>query len=341
MALIPSCFYPTTICVVDDDEQYLEALETSLSTKGQNHLFQFFSNPHKALEYLNQKHTESNLVRKWIETLDSELPDNHLIKINFKDVAKELMDSKRFQEVSVVVVDYDMPSMDGIEFCKKLKNPYIQKIMATGAADESLAVLAFNSKLIDAFVGKHEVQFWEKVESNIQRLQAFYFEQLTYPLHLSLKLKTKASYILEDPVFISFFKTLLANYHIQEYYQLESSGSFLFFDTSGGHHTLFVYNKDKIKADKLEVSGSIEDELDPDLKEAVLNEEKMFCYYDMATYDLPPLSEWYKYVLDLHTLESSAGTYYYAFASNYLSLDRLSINTFQDFYLNSKNLPNS
>lgn len=338
MEIIPSCFYPTTICIVDDDEQYLEALEMSLSTKGQNnHLFQFFSDPHKALEYLNQKHTESNLVRKWVETLDADLPDNHLIKINFKDVAKELIDSKRFQEVSVVVVDYDMPSMDGIEFCKKLKSPYLQKIMATGAADEGLAVLAFNGKLIDAFVGKHEMQFWEKVEANIQQLETLYFEKLTYPLHLSLKVKTKTSYILEDPVFVSFFKRILADYHIQEYYQLESSGSFLFFDNKGEHHALFVYNKDKIKADKLEVSGSIEDELDPDLKQAILNEEKMFCYHDMTTYELPPLSEWHKYVLDVSKLESSLGTYYYALASNYLSLDRLPISTFKDSPQNTKN----
>lgn len=337
MEIIPSCFYPTTICVLDDDEQYLEALEVSLATKGQSHLFRFFSNPQKALDYLNQKHAESNLVRKWVEALDADLPDNHLIKINFKDVAKELIDSKRFQEVSVVVVDYDMPSMDGIEFCKKLKNPYLQKIMATGAADEGLAVLAFNSKLIDAFVGKHEAQFWEKVEANIQRLQNLYFEKLTYTLYLSLKLKTKTSYVLEDPVFVTFFKQVLADYHIQEYYQLESNGSFIFFDDKGNHYALFVYNKDKIKADKLEISGDIENELDPDLKRAILNEEKMFCYYDMSTYDLPPLSEWHKYVLDVSKLESPLGTYYYALAPNYLSLDRLPISTFQDSPQNTRN----
>lgn len=342
MDIIPACFYPTTICVLDDDDQYLDALEMTLASKKQNYLFRFFSDPHAALKYLNQQYDDSDLLRKWGEALDAELPDNHLIKIDFKDVARKSMDAQRFQATSIVVVDYDMPSMDGITFCKKLKNPYLQKIMATGAADESLAVLAFNGRVIDAFVGKHEAEFWTRVEAKIHCLQNLYFEKLTYPLHLSLKLKTKESYgyVLEDPVFISFFQQILLDYEVQEYYQLESSGSFLFFDNKGNHHVLFVYNKDKIKADQLEVSAILEEDLAPYLKQAILNEEKMFCYYDITTYDLPPVSEWHKYILDLKILEGSFGTYYYAFQSNYLSLDhldQLGVHTFQDFCLKTPN----
>lgn len=336
MDIVPSCFYPTTVCVVDDDEHYLDALEVSLSTKDYGNLFCFFSDANEALEYLNKKHKEANLARKWVETLDADLPDNHLIKINFKDVAKELTDNKRFGEVSVVVVDYDMPSMDGIQFCKSIHSPYVQKIMATGAADETLAVSAFNGKVIDAFIGKHEADFWANVESKIRKLQNLYFAKLTYPLHLSLKLKTKASLLLEDPAFIKFFEDLLVEHDIQEYYQLESSGSFILFDNKGEHHVLFVYNKDKINADKLEIASDLEDEVSPALKTAILTEQKMLCYYDMLRYDLPPLSEWHKYALAFKTLEGKFGCYYYAFASNYLKLDPLHLKTFQSFRLQAR-----
>ena len=301
----------------------------NLPQKNKSNLFEFFSDAEAALDYLNKKHPEAYLGRKWLETLDADLPDDHLLKINFKDIVKELMDAKRFREVSVVVVDYDMPGMDGIEFCKGLKNPYIQKILATGAADESLAVSAFNAKHIDAFVAKHEMDFLGSLGSKIHKLQSLYFQKVTYPVYLSLKLKTKAALLLDDPVFVAFFNDLLVQHKIEEYYQLEASGTFLLFDQAGQHHVLFVYNEDKIDADKLEIANDVESELHPKLREAIMTEKKMLCYYDLLSYTLPLLSEWHKYALDVSKLKGRFGSYYYALASNYLKLDATYLRTFQ------------
>ena len=48
------------------------------------------------------------------------------------------------REVSVVVVDYFMPEMDGVTFCRRLNNPSIGKILLTGRAEDSVAIEAFN-----------------------------------------------------------------------------------------------------------------------------------------------------------------------------------------------------
>ena len=61
-------------------------------------------------------------------------------------------DPDRFAEVSVAIVDYDMPGENGMEICRRLRNHPVRTVMLTGKADEKLATSAFNQGLIDRFV---------------------------------------------------------------------------------------------------------------------------------------------------------------------------------------------
>jgi CheY-like chemotaxis protein len=70
------------------------------------------------------------------------------------EIYKVIYNPRRYEEISTVIVDYDMPSMKGLEFCEKLQNPYIRKILYTGVAGEGLAIEAFNKGLIDGYIRK-------------------------------------------------------------------------------------------------------------------------------------------------------------------------------------------
>ena len=52
----------------------------------------------------------------------------------------------------VAVMDVAMPELNGMEFCRRITDPSIRKIVLTGKADEHVAVKSFNEGLIDRFI---------------------------------------------------------------------------------------------------------------------------------------------------------------------------------------------
>lgn len=60
------------------------------------------------------------------------------------------------REVSIVVSDYNMPDMNGLEFLKQVKTdyPHLLTIMLTGKADIEIAINAINEAGIHKFIQK-------------------------------------------------------------------------------------------------------------------------------------------------------------------------------------------
>ncbi len=80
--------------------------------------------------------------------------DRRIIDLDIPAIHREIYNSKRFLENTVLVIDYAMPVMHGMEVCKELSHLPIKKLMLTGEADDKLAVQAFNQKLINKFIRK-------------------------------------------------------------------------------------------------------------------------------------------------------------------------------------------
>src|SRR4051812_28713831 len=72
---------------------------------------------------------------------------------------------QRFMTPSVVVVDYSMPQMNGVDFCQALSGLSCKKILFTGAADEKIAVDAFNRGLIHRYIRKNDDNALDKLEA--------------------------------------------------------------------------------------------------------------------------------------------------------------------------------
>ncbi len=54
------------------------------------------------------------------------------IKSDLAELQKQIYNPLRFNELSVVTVDYEMPAMTGDIFCKKLAICHITNLMLTG-----------------------------------------------------------------------------------------------------------------------------------------------------------------------------------------------------------------
>jgi len=235
---IPAYYYPTTTLLIDDSKAFL----TNFSLQLQNDLaIKLLSSSREALAYIEAAHDSSHVSQRSVDVsqeTDGNPITNHTITLDLSSIQEEIYNARRFSEVAVVVVDYNMPLIDGLEFCRQLAGSPIKKILLTGKGDEKTAVAAFNEGLIDHFIQKNNEDVVSLVNENIKKLQIRYFQQMTENMHAILT--QESSSIISDPVFCEFFHKLCKQNNIVEYYLLELTGSFLMLDRNANPSLLIV-----------------------------------------------------------------------------------------------------
>lgn len=226
---IPACYFPSTALFLDDNRDFLLNFVLQLD---EHVAYRIFDNPGRALEYIQQKSGK-------LETLNTKESSN------VYSIQQEAYNPNRFTEVSVVVVDYAMPGMNGLEFSRQIDNPNIKKILLTGQADEKLAIEAFNEGLIQRYIRKSESNASELITKSIYELQMQYFQSLSDGI--LRKVSAAEPYCLQDKAFVEFFKALLQEHGIVEYYLADESGSFLLLDDDANASFLLVKSEAELQ----------------------------------------------------------------------------------------------
>ena len=268
MTDFPKCFYPTEIVFVDDSQIYLQTLDLSFETTTSSN-FTTFSNPEEALSYINGK-TEI-LPKNFWEPEDAFSSNCYSLKLNVFNLHKKIYDASRFSNISVVVADHDLGSghMQGIEFCKHINNQCIQKILFTGQADHSSVIKAFNDGQIQRYIPKQSVSSLDDVLQITLQAQEKYFKDLTGSLNVALTSKPNFPLAIHSKTFQKYFRNLVRQQQIEEYYILDAVGSFLLINRDHQCRVLLVQNEDQCQANYLE----FKDELEPQAQEKLKNGE--------------------------------------------------------------------
>lgn len=220
-------FHPTTVVLVDDNEAFLQSLTLELPP---TIAFRGFTSPEAALAFLNQPIRLAPLVDRCF-TLDRSHDTEAVIHLDLGVIEQEINYLERFRRVSVVLVDYAMPSVDGLQFCERMKDPYARRAMLTGVADEKLAVEAFNAGLIHRFIPKHRATAVEAVVAFIAELQRDYFNQYLARLRTALAIDPPG--FLVDPVIAVRARRFMRDEHIVEYYLVNDPPGFLMLRADG------------------------------------------------------------------------------------------------------------
>ncbi|MFA7241998.1 MAG: response regulator [Sulfuricellaceae bacterium] len=235
-------YFPSTVMLVDDNIDFLKNLSLKLDPRL---AFRLYDSPVDALVKLNGTNNQTAPVRRFFsryyETEDLP-PAHHVIDVNLGNIHREVYNECRFEQVSVVVVDYDMPNINGIEFCKNIKNPDIMKVLLTGKADEKIAVDAFNDGCIHCYITKQDKDVISKLNQAIAELQRAYFSQTERLLADALAIGKPA--FLRDPVFAGKFREICDKLHIVEYYLCGAPDSILMLDADGASSLLIIQNED-------------------------------------------------------------------------------------------------
>jgi response regulator RpfG family c-di-GMP phosphodiesterase len=166
------------------------------------------------------------------------------IDINTAAFAKLHSIAERNNEISVLIIDYRMPGITGIELCRRLKHIPAKKILLTGEADNAQAIAAFNEGIIDCYIRKNSETLTHDVLVHINKLTHEYFCDFSRSLLSHLEIDRKIP--LSDPVFNSFFKEWCQKNDICEHYVLDKQGNMQVINNEGKSSYFIVHTNNTL-----------------------------------------------------------------------------------------------
>lgn len=323
---IPACYFPTTVVFVDDSKDFL--LNFSLQFDP-SLAFQLCSSAVDALQFIKSRRVSRLNQRCFTqnEHLAGCPTTSHTINLDLAAIHSEVYEPERFSEVSVVVVDYTMPGMDGLAFCEALKQSPIKKVLLTGQADAQTAIDAFNAGIIDRFLLKSDPDVLAKVNHTIAALQLQYFQEMTNMTARILAID-EANF-LRDPALCRLFQDICKQYDIVEYYLTENTGTFLLLSSKGSIHWLVVNSEQDMQ---VYLDLAQDNQVPAAVMKKIRSKAFMPHFWHADRFqDIDPI-EWESFLYPAQHLQG-VQSYYYSVLDNpaISSLDVSSIRSYDDY----------
>ena len=301
MSILPF-FWPTKKLILDDSRMFIEALKELL----QNDSSCIFStDAHASLTLIKKQ----NFDFAWyVHAQDTKRYAEESYQINYRAISDLAQNSTKFDVISVAMLDYHMPEVSGIEFCKQIpQNLEIQKVLLTGSMGYQGGVTHLNHQVIDNFLSKQDITC-DIIEDTLKTEEHNFFRQHAVLILNSLKLKNSTHPILSSE-YTNFFNDLIKEHGICEYYLLNDSGSYSLLNQKGKQKILLLFLEDEIKEMYEE---ALHRGLDISLCDSLYNCKKALCYYDKLNEGWPVSAEWKQYMHPIQRIEINNTNYYTA-----------------------------
>lgn len=300
--------YATRVYLVDDNKAFLQNLQIGLSNEFncdyETELNQAINKIKN--DQIRQIKTFQSLTKPNDNMQHDEDFDNYGSHVAYSlDKIKQMRNQiEKKQDIGVLVIDYDMPEMNGLQFCEQLQGLPIKKIMLTGEADHELAINAFNKKLIDGFVRKGSNQLHQELATMIKQQQQNYFSELQQSVIDGVNSNLTQAGIIDE--YNKLVDKLHNQYNITEYYMTDSKGSYLMLDKDGNEHFLQIYSPEELEmyydiADSSDVSPQMLEAMEQRQRAPLLmHEDKNYL----------PVDKWAEYMNDITAFQTGDGFYY-------------------------------
>jgi CheY-like chemotaxis protein len=161
---LPIYAHPTLTVLVDDHSSLLQSLPP------QPHGRKVFHRADEALAWLLQSPRHERVPLR----VNHDLPACS-VTVDVDSIFRVSGQRGRFAVPSVVVVDFYMPHMNGLDFCRALQYLPCKKILLAGPAEERITMEAMNGGLIDSYVRKQDGDAPAQLERAIARMQQAWF----------------------------------------------------------------------------------------------------------------------------------------------------------------------
>lgn len=281
--MIPLCFYPMRKILLDDDCSYSQSILLKVHSKN----FTAYNSPKEALNYLIHEY-KPNLVRSDFLAKEQLLIDSSTQHSMNIDIGKlQAMLQQTHHDINVILVDYHMPEMSGINFLKEIRHLPIKKALITGENDYKIAVDAFNSGLVDAYLRKDDPDFPSKIHNIISELEWKYFSDLS-----SLISDLPHFDFLRNVHFITMFKKLLQEENITSFCLTNTKGDFSLTNKANEKFHLSVISKSRLQ----NLLTAAEDDGASDDVTEKLRTGKAIPFFGTKEYWEIPANEWDKFL---------------------------------------------
>ncbi len=323
-------YFPTTVLFVDDDLNFLSNCGLMID---KNVPLKLCETPRKALELLKLSYHADDIVNKSLSSTvpleegETNLSPDYIMRTDIKNLHKYVYNKNRFSCISVLLVDYSMPGMDGDELCEQLEKNPVKKIMLTGVADYSRAIKWFNHGLIDHFIVKESDNMLEELNMAIYKYQRAYFEKSSLNL---LNYANKASTCFDKIKYFEFINKFFEENKFSEYYLIDTSGSMLFLDFQG--NPTWVIIKSASEIERLS-EISVENGAKPEIINFLQAKKKLPFFFTDDDWRAP-VSNWENYLHKALPLPGVADHYFAIIHRNTgYFLDQNSIASHKDYLL--------
>jgi CheY-like chemotaxis protein len=243
---VPIYRHPTMTVLVDDSASFLRSLSFQLHPDLPRIAFH---NAHCALEWVRQQNGPDAHMEGMLSASVDTYPgasQRHAVALDIEQIYQISNWPQRFRTPSVLVVDYSMPQMNGVEFCEALRDLPCKKILLTGTADENVAVAAFNRGLINRYIRKSGDDALEQLEREILDLQLEFFMDRSQTMRGILALQDYS--FITDPAVGVLIAQLSERYQIVEHYLFANPGGFLLYDRNAKPRLLIIETEQGMNA---------------------------------------------------------------------------------------------
>ena len=150
--------YPGTVVFVDDDENYLSAIRATFPPTPH---IKTFADPNEFVAYMATQIAVAKDMEAYFQGSIDRSKKSGSVAIEVLRFWNAFPD--RFAMPQVVVIDYHMPNLNGLDALEKCKEWKGSRILMTGVADEALVCKAFNYKRIDYYIAKQNTNIMRQI----------------------------------------------------------------------------------------------------------------------------------------------------------------------------------
>ncbi|MCC2645089.1 MAG: response regulator [Burkholderiales bacterium] len=306
---LPLFYFPTTIICVDDNPLMLQTLDNIIVQNYPRHLIKKFANSISTLDFFKEYTSEIakiQFLRGFVEHEYYDLMNHNPVDLELSKFSELSKNLKKNNEVSVIIVDYEMPGLNGLELCQHLKHIPAKKVLLTAHADYKLALDAFNDKLIDRFVIKGQDDTAGNLVTYIKSLTLEYFDNMTAKLQTHLTVNGNLA--IFDDNFINFFSELINTRQIIEYYLIDKNGSFLLINNIGEHFCLVVHTDQSLDY----FVELYDDELSAEKYVNLVQQRRLIPFFGLGVYpEKINVNEWEQHFYEPQVLRGTQTSYFW------------------------------
>lgn len=333
--LLPIYQHPALVVLIDDNQSYLDSVAFQLDTRI---ICKTFTDTKVAIHWIKSacQHYQSDATHPIHVSYDDETSslERRNAAIDLNEIYCTVLNKQRFTIPAVIVVDYAMPQMNGLELCKALQHIPCKKILLTGQADEKVAVDAFNNKLIDQFIKKNDPAAINRLELAINSLKKVFFTEQTSTLN---DLLTRHTYtFLADAAIASLVDQIYQDHGFVEHYLFPNPSGILFIDINGKAKLLVVETEASLMA---HYEMAQHQNAPAELLIALKRQQLIPFFSDSdGVYDSSMHDKWISYCLPSQICKGSQNYFWsiFEFPSHYLRGD---IYSYREFLIDNKVLP--